>query len=153
MLPWAWAGLVFFHGFLLVFDEAIHRRRGLGTWERWGHPLDTMSFAAAVMVTLTGPWMSWRRDLFIALAAGSCLFITKDEPVHARDCGPGEHWVHAMLFVLHPVLLGGIAWFWRRGEGVLWRASYLGANLGFALYQVFYWNFWKVRRHGSFDRQ
>ena len=30
---------------LMVFDEGyFHRGRGLGPWERWGHPLDTVTF-------------------------------------------------------------------------------------------------------------
>ena len=46
------------------------------------------------------------------LAAFSCLLITKDEFVHQRLCTGGEHWVHAVLFILHPLVLIGTALLW-----------------------------------------
>jgi hypothetical protein len=94
----------------------FHRRRGLPRWERIGHPLDT----ATVLLCLSLPWLLpleartlW---LYAGLAAFSCLFVTKDEPVHARLCPAGEHWVHAVLFVLHPVTLAIAALLWSARE-------------------------------------
>jgi 2-polyprenyl-6-hydroxyphenyl methylase/3-demethylubiquinone-9 3-methyltransferase len=38
--------------------------------------------------------------------------VTKDELVHARECTGGEHWIHAVLFLVHPVALLSIALLW-----------------------------------------
>jgi 2-polyprenyl-6-hydroxyphenyl methylase/3-demethylubiquinone-9 3-methyltransferase len=40
------------------------------------------------------------------------LFVTKDEPAHSKYCSSGEHWLHAMLFILHPLVLlsAGLLW-------------------------------------------
>jgi hypothetical protein len=40
------------------------------------------------------------------------LLITKDEWVHADQCNAGEHWLHSVLFVVHPVVLitAGLMW-------------------------------------------
>jgi 2-polyprenyl-6-hydroxyphenyl methylase/3-demethylubiquinone-9 3-methyltransferase len=43
---------------------------------------------------------------------GSCLLITKDEFIHQRLCSGGEHWLHAVLFILHPIVLFGTAFLW-----------------------------------------
>jgi 2-polyprenyl-6-hydroxyphenyl methylase/3-demethylubiquinone-9 3-methyltransferase len=65
--------------------------------------------------------------------------VTKDEAVHARLCGSGEHWLHALLFVLHPVVLAAFAllW-WTDHRGLL--AGQLVLTLGFLGYQLVWWN-------------
>jgi hypothetical protein len=104
-------------GSLMGVDELwFHRRRGLPRWERIGHPLDT----GTVLICLSVPWLVplgppslWT---YAGLSALSCFFVTKDEPVHARLCPPGEHWLHAALFVLHPVVLGVVLLLWSARE-------------------------------------
>ena len=77
---------------MLVDEGWYHRRRGLGRWERLGHPLDTFSVALAYAWLATHPQAS-RGALvgYVALAVLSSLLVTKDEPVHARECSAGEH--------------------------------------------------------------
>ncbi|MBA3539465.1 MAG: 3-demethylubiquinone-9 3-O-methyltransferase [Deltaproteobacteria bacterium] len=124
----------------MVVDEGwFHRRRGLPRWERIGHPLDTLTIALCL------GWLAVARDpsaalpVYVGLAIFSTLFVTKDEAVHARVCGAGEHWLHAILFALHPIVLAAFAVLWWSG----WHAVILGqllVTLGFLTYQVVYWN-------------
>jgi hypothetical protein len=86
------------------------------------------------------------------------LFVIKDEFVHADVCAPAQH-VHAVLFVVHPLLFavlallrslyhapaGAIAWL----EQVRGRASALPIQAAFLtlymIYQAVYWNLiWKA---------
>ena len=79
--------------------------------------------------------------MYIALSALSCLVITKDEFVHIQLCGALESWLHAVLFVLHPIVLlcFGLAWTWGANPW-LFRAQ-LGLTLAFASYQILYWRY------------
>ncbi|HEX3769837.1 MAG TPA: hypothetical protein VHV30_03180 [Polyangiaceae bacterium] len=128
----------------MVFDEFhFHRRRGLPLWERVGHPLDTCTVLACFAVALVAPADGGWRIAYGSLAAFSCLFITKDEPVHARACTPGEQWLHAVLFVLHPIVLACVALFWVRGaRGIV--AGQAALTFAFGVYQVVYWNLWRT---------
>jgi len=145
---------------MLVDELHYHRRRGLGAWERIGHPFDTLTVLACLgWVFLAAP--TPRAILgYLALAFVSCLSITKDEGVHAKRCRPGEHWLHAVLFVVHPLSLGSIGLLWpaiHLDERVLpdWlhglpAAPVILAQLvltaAFFLYQLLYWNLPWTRR-------
>jgi hypothetical protein len=138
------------HAAAMFVDEAwFHRRRGLPRWERLGHPLDTLTVVACYAILLAAPPGRAGLIAYLSAAAFSCLFITKDEWVHARHCSPGEMWLHAFLFVLHPVLLG-IAGAWRFlppavpdpahgffGAFLIGQTAVTAAFLG---YQLLYWN-------------
>jgi hypothetical protein len=76
---------------------------------------------------------------YAALGALSCLLVTKDELVHARHCEPGEHWLHALLFSLHPLLLIAIALLWLDGARSVLVMQTLAVAL-FGAYQAIYWN-------------
>lgn len=125
---------------LMTADEfRFHHRRGLPRWERLGHPLDTATVLACYGTTLALPPTPFNLKLYAGLALFSCLFVTKDEFVHARRCSAAEQWVHAVLFVLHPLVLGTAAllWYW----GVRW--PLIGQTAMTALfggYQLVYWN-------------
>jgi 2-polyprenyl-6-hydroxyphenyl methylase / 3-demethylubiquinone-9 3-methyltransferase len=128
-------------GIVMVVDEGwFHRARGLPRWERIGHPLDTLTIVLCLAWLLaTAPDSPSALPVYIGLAVFSTLFVTKDEPVHARLCGPGEHWLHAVLFVLHPIVLAAFAYLWWTGAvGVL--IGQLCITLAFMAYQVIYWN-------------
>jgi 2-polyprenyl-6-hydroxyphenyl methylase/3-demethylubiquinone-9 3-methyltransferase len=116
----------------MIVDEGwYHRRRGLPRWERLGHPLDTLTIVICL------GWLVGGGDLpgYAALAVGSTIFVMKDEPTHARLCSPGEHWLHAMLFVLHPMVLLA---FTRLPHAVL--VGQLAVTIAFMTYQLVYWN-------------
>lgn len=128
---------------MLVDEIFFHRRRGLPRWERIGHPIDTLSVLACYCVTLALPPSQANLTLYVGLAALSCLLVTKDELVHAAHCEPAEQWLHSLLFILHPVVLGGAALLWlKEARGLLWLSAWLTAAFG--VYQALYWNVpWK----------
>ena len=146
-------GPLFLQSNLMVWDEFyFHQRRGLGPWERWGHPLDTLTVILPLSLVWFVSWQPIHVVIYAGLAFFSCLFVTKDEFVHHRLCEPKEQWLHALLFVMHPVVFLALAvfWFfrdqlaaqnsWVWGLAALWSATLVG----FLIYQVVYWNFWKV---------
>jgi hypothetical protein len=130
-------------GVMAVDEIYCHRRRGLARWERLGHPLDTLTFIACLgFLLLTDPTLLHVK-LYTALTIFSCVFITKDEWEHrGRSISAFENWLHALLFVLHPIVLIVAGWMWWSGEAEF-RAlttTAVAAGLGFMLYQTIYWN-------------
>ena len=125
-------------GALMLFDEGyFHVRRGLPRWERIGHPVDTAVFMAAIAWAAVCPAGGWSLGIFVALGLFSCVVITKDEWVHAECCSGGEQFVHALLFVLHPLALLA-AWKLREAGLPLW--PLLAASGALGAWQVIYWN-------------
>jgi hypothetical protein len=130
---------------LIVFDEWVfHLKRGLPKWERLGHPLDTLSVIICLSLPAFLAYSPAMLKVYIALSVFSCLMVTKDEWVHKHHCPAAEHWVHALLFLNHPILLTGGGFLWFSGLG--WTQLFLKAQLCFAfifmLYQAIYWNFY-----------
>ena len=125
---------------MVVDDVWFHRRRRLPRWERIGHPLDTLTLVACLLwLIVSRPETPSALAVYAGLAVFSMLFVTKDEPVHARLCGGGEQWLHANLFVLHPIVLLASGLMWRSGQvGVL--VVQLFVTVAFLAYQVVYWN-------------
>ena len=140
------------------FDELrFHRQRGLSRWERLGHPLDTLTLVACLAWILAFAPTKGHAVVYAAIATVSCICITKDEFVHAKACGPAEHWLHALLFVVHPVVLLVYAWLWPSLHGssaatAAWVdppspsfargaiGAAFAAAAGFCVYQLAYWN-------------
>ncbi len=156
----------FFAQTAIIFcDEFFfHIRRGLPRWERIGHPLDTLSVILCFAFALLVPFSSLNLKLYIALALFSCIFVTKDEFVHKECCPASEQWLHALLFINHPVVLTTVGVFWCALHGVGFpfflrtllahqeeirfflkiQTLFIGI---FFFYQVIYWNFvWKENR-------
>lgn len=141
-------------------DEVVfHLKRGLPKWERIGHPLDTLSVLACLLFVQWVPYSALALKWYVALAILSCLLVTKDEFVHKHHCPAAEQWLHALLFVNHPITLAaaGLMWPALHGqEGISWMSSsslfapflllqslFIGA---FFLYQAIYWNFiWREK--------
>ena len=123
-------------------DEFVfHRKRGLPPWERWGHPLDTLSTAACyAWLVWSAPSAAHAVPIYVGLCAFSCLLITKDEFVHARLCEPAEAWLHSVLFVLHPIVFLGFGLIWQRGLSPRVLQAELGLTLILAVFQVTYWS-------------
>jgi hypothetical protein len=139
----AWLPIVAFafQGILMTIDELhFHRRRGLPRWERIGHPLDTLSVLACYAVALGFSPEAKAIRLYAGLAILSCLFITKDELVHAKLCEPAEQWLHALLFVIHPIVLASAAWLWIHGGPRTSLVGLVAITLSFGIYQLVYWN-------------
>jgi hypothetical protein len=139
----------------MAFDEFyFHRKRGLGLWERVGHPLDTLTVLVCIAwVALVAPSPA-HTMVYLGLAIFSCLFVTKDEFVHALRCSPGEHWVHAILFLVHPLSLASLALLWPSLHppvadippvpAIPFAARIVTAQFvvtaSFCVYQTIYWN-------------
>jgi 2-polyprenyl-6-hydroxyphenyl methylase/3-demethylubiquinone-9 3-methyltransferase len=127
---------------LMALDEFVfHHRRGLKRWEALGHPVDTASVLALLALAAFGEPTFGLQLLFLGGAVFSCVLITKDEWVHVRECAAGEQQLHALLFILHPVLLFGVHALWVSGDASavrFLRLQTLGVGL-FGLYQLLYW--------------
>jgi hypothetical protein len=134
----------------MAADEWIcHRKRGLPRWERIGHPIDTISVAICYVWLVITPHTDPRGlSVYIGLAAFSCLLITKDEPVHAQNCDQYESWLHALLFVLHPIVFMAFALIWISDEHPECIALQGALTVAFAIYQIAYWSLiWKPSSH------
>lgn len=125
---------------IFVDEGVFHRRRGLQRWERWGHPFDAFVAAACYAWLLVRAPDPHALTIYVVLAAFSCALITKDEFVHARACDPLEHWLHSVLFVLHPIVLTSTGFLWWWGGATSWIAAQLALTVAFAVYQVVYWS-------------
>jgi len=149
-------------GLAMFFDEFYyHHRRGLGKWERFGHPMDTLSVLICYIFLFLFPFNLNNLAIFIGLSILSSLLVTKDEFVHVRECNAGESWLHSILFILHPITFGcaGVLWYLMRTSSLdpieIQKNTYFNyimnifisqilLILGFILYQIIYWGFlWK----------
>ncbi len=136
------------HGALMFVDEfRFHRHRTMERWERIGHPLDTLTVIAPLAVAAFAAPGATVNAAFIALAVFSSIFITKDEWQHHEHCPAAEQWLHALLFVLHPVLLWFMFTMWQGGDSALPLVA-LVASCGMLLHQLVYWNVWEPRARG-----
>ena len=131
-------------GILMGIDEKMHYRRGLGVWERLGHPLDTMTMFVPLSFIAIKEFSHQNLTVYIVLGVFSCLFITKDEFVHAQECNGFENWLHSILFVLHPLIFvcSGLLWINHPDDQFI---SFQPLLIGvFMLYQILRWSIpWK----------
>ena len=142
----------------ILFDEGyFHWKRGLPRWERIGHPLDTLSSLLCMGFVIFVPFSAKMLIVYILLSSFSCLFITKDEFVHKHHCCASDNWLHAILFVLHPITLTSAAFIWPVAQGIEvapWISHWLSnkealktflylqfsAMISFMIYQIVFWN-------------
>ena len=143
---------------VVAIDEFyFHWKRGLPLWERVGHPLDVCTLLACFGWIVTRPYNADALIVYAGLAVFSCLFVTKDEWLHARLCGPGEQWIHSLLFLLQPAALisAGVIWAMAPEAGATSQSALqqsaaelypilsvqVALQGGFLAYQIFYWGF------------
>lgn len=134
-------GIWIIQGFLMTVDEFyFHHKRGLKKWERVGHPIDTFLFLLCFVYTLTFPPSELLG--FGILSILSTLIITKDEFIHTEECEGTENFLHAFLFILHPLALMGLffAWKLQLNQIIMIQTGIIGS---FMLYQIIFWNFIK----------
>lgn len=141
-------------GIAISFDEFyFHHKRGLGWWERLGHPFDTISILICYSFILNSPPTPQNILIYISLSVFSSLLITKDEFVHNKECGPSEQWLHSVLFVVHPVTLFVLGLMWNNSISVspdelqifskFIKGQFIFICL-FLTYQILYWSIpWK----------
>lgn len=152
---------------VIGLDEChFHLKRGLPKWERIGHPIDTLSVVICFAIALLFPFSSGALKIYIGFAVFSCLLVTKDEFVHKHHCPASEQWLHALLFLNHPIMLSAIGLIWAastKSTSYVWLREWLdrpallhlfliGQSVFTALffmYQVIFWNFiWKEKKIG-----
>lgn len=124
-------------------DEWLcHRRRQLRRWERLGHPIDTLSFVLCLVSLLTMFPTQGHRFVYGVLCLISCLCVTKDEWEHRELCSGFENWLHALLFMIHPILLIWAGWlWWQQAEHFVFVVGSAAVfSAGFGIYQMVYWN-------------
>ncbi len=134
-------------GCFIFFDEIyFHYRRSLPRWERIGHPLDTLVFVLCFVWITFMPYTYTNQNVYIGMSIFSCLFVTKDEWVHAKECSGGESWIHAVLFLLHPIVLFSAGMVWAGTAEQQWILKPAAISLAiYGLYQYFYWNFFNKK--------
>lgn len=126
-------------GVLMFFDEfKFHHMRGLKRWERVGHPIDSFFFLIPFMFT---QFFS-NTYVFISLCVFSCLLVTKDEFIHNQECPASEQWLHAVLFLMHPVSLYALWIAWQHNMDFIIQIQSVIIFI-FMSYQIIYWNFIK----------
>lgn len=135
-------------GAAILLDEFIfHRRRGLPRWERIGHPMDT-ALVLLCLLFISFTTRSYINEiLYYGFVVFSCIFITKDEWVHRKFCTAEEMWLHAVLFILHPLMLVSAVRVWDTHQ--VYALMVAGGIFAFFVYQVVYWNFleYRLREH------
>jgi hypothetical protein len=149
----------------MLFDEFyFHQRRGLGKWESRGHPIDTAFVLITYSYLLTSSFTLSHVKVFALLVLASSLIVTKDEWVHNAECPATESWLHAVLFVLHPMSFFCAAIGWALHSGAMnpsvlmmtleevqlfWNAVIAQVIVGFVflVYQITYWNLLGRRRN------
>lgn len=134
-------------GLAMAFDEFyFHHRRGLGRWERIGHPLDTITVLLCFVFLVLAPVTETNLYIYAGLSFFSCVFVTKDEFVHTELCEARENWLHALLFVLHPIvfLSSGVIWYFQMDNTFLILQS--AVLVAFLMYQISYWSFYGRRQ-------
>ena len=162
---WFLALLPFFLQAIAIFIDEFHFhiKRGLPKWERIGHPVDTATVILCMGMVLFVPYTDITLKIYCALAALSCLMVTKDEFVHKHFCPASENWLHAVLFTLHPLTLITTGFIWPVVQDAavpkwltIWLTAPLDLNIFlkiqfslmilFFIYQVVFWNFiWKEK--------
>lgn len=133
---------ILLQGAAIIFDEIyFHRKRGLPIWERIGHPLDTLIVIFCYLFLILKVPSELNMKIYIGLCVFSSLFITKDELVHAKECVGWEHWLHAVLFVLHPVAFYCAAVVWENKLSAMFLNIQLVLLIIMMFYQIIYWRF------------
>lgn len=131
-------------GAAILLDEFIfHRKRGLPRWEIIGHPIDTMTVISCLLFLAFVDRTPTTEKIYWVMAIGSCICVTKDEWVHRKFCSAEEMWLHAVLFMMHPLVLFTAMGAWEDERPALLAVS--GGIFVFLIYQILYWNFRTVR--------
>jgi hypothetical protein len=139
-------------GIVIFIDEFyFHHKRGLPLWERLGHPIDSFSVLACLAFLMTMPHTPNNELIYSFLAAVSCVVVTKDEFIHWKICTGLEMWLHALLFVLHPIVLFSAIKDWETNPLMI--QITFGMIFSFFIYQIIYWNFLRSEEEQNLGRQ
>lgn len=127
---------------MFVDEFYFHEKRGLRRWESIGHPLDTLTVLSCYGYLL---WGSVSVTAYVLLCTISSLFITKDEFIHRQQCTALEHWLHSLLFILHPVCFLAAFFLWQANEFAILQIQFVVISL-FMVYQTLRWSsVWRMQ--------
>jgi hypothetical protein len=136
-IPFVLQGLAMF-----VDEFYFHEKRGLLLWEKVGHPLDTLTVLSCYSYLI---WGGGELTTYLVLCGISCVFITKDEFVHVGKCPATEHWLHALLFILHPLSFLSAYLLWQQGE-LRFLKIQTSVVFIFMFYQALRWSYpWRMQ--------
>lgn len=143
ILPFALQGIAIF------FDEFyFHYKRGLGLWEVIGHPLDTFFVLLTYLYISYFEYNKENLLIFLILSFFSSLLITKDEFVHTKLCDAKENWLHAILFILHPICFTSAGYMWISETNLNFIRIQSLVVFIFMVYQIIYWGLkWKLKKN------
>lgn len=134
----------------MFFDEFhFHRRRGLPRWERIGHPLDSLTVLICYLFIAVQAPTTAAIYIYAGLSFFSSVFVTKDEFVHSKLCDAKENWLHAFLFILHPItfLCAGIIW--KENLSSQFLIIQPAVVVVFMVYQILYWSPFGISKRQS----
>lgn len=137
---------------MFIDEFYFHHKRGLGRWESIGHPVDTFLFLIPFIICLSWSYEEFISKVLIVTSVLSTLIITKDEWIHSEQSSGAENWLHSLLFILHPLSLGVLYYFWTNKE-IFYIQIQAGIISLFFIYQVFYWNILKKDRYEIKNQQ
>ncbi len=135
LIPFGLQGLAMF-----VDEFYFHRNRGLPLWERIGHPLDSLTVFLCYLFLYLQPPTQANMYIYIGLCAFSSIFVTKDEFIHTQHCSAKENWLHAVLFVLHPITFLAAGIVWKENLNLTFLMVQPILIFIFMIYQIFYWS-------------
>lgn len=126
--------------FMTVDEFLFHERRGLPQWEKIGHPVDSFFTFLTLAIPAVFTFNELMLRVYIGFSIFSCLLITKDEFIHSGRCTKAEHWIHAVLFLLHPLVFTTTAVIWMKSEGSIFLKIQPFIVGGFMFYQIIRWS-------------
>src|SRR5690606_35908171 len=92
-----------------------------------------------LLIPVLLPFNDQSSMMYLTLAIFSSLFITKDEFVHKDYCSKIEHWLHAVLFILHPVTFFCAYFLWINNTGLGFLTLQVSLIGIFLIYQIYQW--------------
>ena len=147
---------ILLHGTFMMVDEFyFHHKRGLPKWERIGHPIDTLFALVCFAIVIFLPQTKINLILFFIAFVLSCFIVIKDEAQHLKFCCKYEQFIHAFVFILHPIFLFNVFLSWSSFSPAYFQILdilsspsikflvmlQVGSICLFLLYQIIYWNF------------
>lgn len=139
--------LMILHVALLNVDEYyFHRKRQLCRLEVYSLLIDGALYLIPLGIAIFAPISDSWKLLYIAFATLSCLSVAKNEWFY-HHIEKKERTLHALLYLLHPILLYSFYLSWVENYFVhnlnFWiiQICYLGFGFKTLSYQIIYWNY------------
>ncbi len=137
-----------FHAFAFAYDEyVLNKRRDLSQGEINSALIDGIIYLSTVAFTIFTTYSDVLGSLYVFLASCSCISIIKNEYFYPNNLPKIERIIHAILYILHPLILYAFYLSWKENffqtNMTYWMLQLGYMALGFKAmsYHVIYWNF------------